>query len=131
MSLDKQNDKQYLRDFTKSSSFFSEVDYNTAPSVLSFLHSFLNAENYCDHRRSESTGIHTAFGHSQYGLQVQMSEPKTSLPLHYILVSFSENSILVVLVSHLVVNTESKFLARVGHFRRVSEAVDRQATNRW
>lgn len=63
---------------------------------------------------------------SRYGLQVQISEPKTSLPLHCILLETSPYNVLINPMSHLVVDTQSELLVRVGHVRGIAEAVDRQ-----
>lgn len=40
------HENQYLGDFAEGSPLFSEVDHNTATSVLGFFHSLLNAEDH-------------------------------------------------------------------------------------
>jgi hypothetical protein len=57
-----------------------------------------------------------------------MSEPKTSLPLHYVVLAISTLAHHRVLgMSHLVMNSKRKFLARIGHVGGIAEAVNSQA----
>ena len=108
----------YLGDFTQSSAFFSEVNDNAAASVLGFLDSLLDSKNdykqsgvsfsedtqdaarrvvvrrpWAQVALIASSGCRKCLErvrtNLRYGRQVQMSEPKTSLPLHYVSLDIS------------------------------------------
>lgn len=58
-----------------------------------------------------------------------MSEPKTSLPLHYPSRQLLSRIRLLsaMAMSHLVVNAQGELAVGIGHLGGISEAVDRQA----
>ncbi len=62
----------------------------------------------------------------RYGLHVQMSEQKTSLPLHC--QARQDKNQRGGIATYLVVDAQGKLLGRVGHVCRISEAVNCQTT---